>query len=114
MSKFAQRSYSLNQTTTGIDVGDQVRVLRTAEYGERGWLHAWVDRMNRAVGREFRVEDVYHHSGFELYVDGRYYRFPYFVLEKVNESANPELQSGASQEDESSGEGLAGIVHLSE
>lgn len=65
-----------------LRVGDYVKVLRKAEDHEEGWGLFWLDVMNNCVGKTIRV-DVVDSDEYGILL-GRY-RFPYFVLEKVDE-----------------------------
>lgn len=63
----------------GIEEGDTVRVLRTAEAHEMGWPDSWTSSMIDSVGKEFVVERV--SDTGKPYLSGCWY--PFFVLEIV-------------------------------
>lgn len=82
-------SYDKGQKASGIEVGDEVKVLRPAEGHEDGWMNSWCDQMDEMVGEVFEVLSKDYGSGFELSglsKHGRTFCFPYFVLEVIEES----------------------------
>lgn len=66
-----------------IKAGDKVRVLRKAESHEDGWTNTWASDMDEAIGN-IRVVREFYATGIEL-DDPASYRYPYFVLEKVED-----------------------------
>lgn len=80
--------YAQAQALWPWQVGDVLKVLRTAEYGEGGWNVAWNQAaMNRMVGEQYAIEDIDNKNGFKL---GGYW-FPYFVLQFVREAEKLEV-----------------------
>ena len=61
-----------------IRKGSIVKVLRIANSFEYGWNINWIDRMNKTIGQELKVQSI-GINGVELENDCHY---PYFVLEK--------------------------------
>lgn len=84
-----KEAYRAMQAACGIEVGDTVRILRTAKSGELGWDNSWSHTMDAFVGREGVVAEI-HHKGIQVtpltvalapYVSSPSY--PFFVLEVV-------------------------------
>lgn len=81
-------AYAECQALAGLNVGDTVKVLRTAKYGEGGWYTAWnAGAMNGFVGQEKKVVEICPRKGLRL--EGGYW-FPWFVLELVRGAAKEE------------------------
>lgn len=79
------RDYLEKHNACGLKVGDRVRV---AETEEQGWDNDRVFGMNEWVGREGEIVRDDEHYGFMVRfyrVEASPYRFPYFVLEKVED-----------------------------
>lgn len=72
-----------------LEVGMRVKVLRKANYEERGWPVGWPDPMDKYVGGEFLIEKMRKHVGVVLRYEkgGCTWNFPPFVLEIIS---NPE------------------------
>lgn len=70
-----------------IKAGDKVRVLRKAKSYEDGWDNAWLDSMDKGIGETLTVDGSCGDCGIALYgsMFGHWYKFPYFVLEKVED-----------------------------
>lgn len=64
-------------------IGDTVKVLREAKDKEMGWDNAWMPEMDDYINNTFIVLDDCGDAGFELQLNSRSYRFPWYVLEKV-------------------------------
>lgn len=76
-----KKEYQAGQKTCGIKVGDTVKVLRKAEKGEDGWNNSWEPKMNKCIGKTFKVVRI---NDTDIKSDcPREYGFPYFVLEKI-------------------------------
>ena len=71
-------SYAAAQKQSGIKPGFKVKVLRKADYGERGWGFCWIGLMNQSIGKTLVVRASDSTDGFQL-SDGFWY--PYFALE---------------------------------
>lgn len=71
------------QRSCGLNPGDLVKVLRTAEGGECGWYNVWNPKMDACVGKCFSVV-LLHEGGVRLCTDAGNLAFPYFVLQKVS------------------------------
>ncbi len=81
-------SYLELHNRSGINVGDYVKVLRTAKDCEKGWGTHWMRQMNGAVGEILIVKEDGLESGFYLRTetgdeDYSNWYYPCFVLEKV-------------------------------
>ena len=79
-------SYDLKEQEK-FKVGDKVKIIRAAGCGENDWENAWVSEMDEYVGKVATVEVLCGMGGIglrceEIDEDGEF-RFPYFVLEKV-------------------------------
>ena len=76
--------------------GDCVKVLRKAKDFESGWDATWNDLMNKSVCKILKITEVRFCNGHIILEDG--YRYPYFVLEKV-EPPKPEYVPFESKEE---------------
>ena len=77
--------YTQMQEACGIEVGDTVKVLRTAKDYEMGWGTVWVRTMDGFVGKQFVVNDVGAARGFRVTADdGDNYWLPFFILQLVS------------------------------
>ena len=89
-------SYVEEQEESGLKVGDLVRVTRTAKDDERGWENSWINHvMTPLVGTIQQITEITD-WGVQLEGSGGY-EFPYFVLEKVEESARETLLKSAQK-----------------
>ena len=82
-----EKTYIKHQNKYGLKVGDKVRALRKAE----GEYVFWVSDMDAFVGKTGEIRGKNGGGDFEVFCEGlksRYW-FPYFVLEKVEESETP-------------------------
>ncbi len=83
MNTFKHNSYLEGQNKCGIKIGDHVKVTRAAGDFEAGWDNSWTGEMDEQVGEILQVIYVGNgKSGIEL---SDVYRYPFFVLEKVEE-----------------------------
>jgi len=67
--------------------GDSVKVLRKAKQNEKGWSLAWVEHMDQAIGKTFKVKnDTGTSEGVILSGSGGIsdFYYPHFILEKVD------------------------------
>ena len=76
--------YIAGQKASGIEVRDEVRVMRKAESHEDGWDNSWTNDMDKCVGEIFIVESV---DSREVYFQDVFEGFPYFVLQIVKKAA---------------------------
>lgn len=69
---------------TTFNVGDKVKITRTAKNRENGWHNSWVPDMDKAVGKIGTIvnRDYY---GVQVNIPGVYghYYYPEFILERV-------------------------------
>ena len=76
-----------------IKRGDKVRIVREADSREDGWESNWIPYMDEAVGKVGTVSSIssnFRESGIEVSVPDVWpSRYPYFVLEKVEEEHVP-------------------------
>lgn len=75
-------AYRVMQEASGIKVGDKVKVLRKAKNSEMGWGNAWVEEMDKTIGRTFLVIEIEKQAGIQLDLN-LCLDFPFFVLEVV-------------------------------
>lgn len=76
-------SYTEMQNASGIEVGDSVKILRTASDLEQDWQCVWLEEMDNTIGMIGEVDDVNEYSGLLVTLpDGRQYHYPCFVVEK--------------------------------
>lgn len=78
----------------GIKVGDKVRIVRKADSYEDGWDNTWGLNMDKAVGKVGTVSRIsanFTEWGIEVDVPDvePSLRYPYFVLEKVEQKYVP-------------------------
>lgn len=75
----------------GIKKDDEVRLIREASSGEDGWRNVWPDKANELVGKILKVKGI-NEKGIACcnQKDGYWFRFPYFVLEKIMERKDKE------------------------
>ena len=70
-----------------IKVGDKVRVTRIARDYEDGWPDEWDGfSMNPSINKVCEIVDIHDRFGIRLHLEVYNCWFPYFVLEKVEES----------------------------
>lgn len=78
---------------TGVKKGSWVKVLRSAENRESGWLCNWcATPMDKCVGKPFRVVDIHKNYGLQLDIgcdESDEWSFPFFILEPT-EAPKPE------------------------
>ena len=65
--------------------GDKVRILRKAKAYENGWRNGWVDSMDGTVGKVCYVIADCGCDGIKLGTSQGSWRYPYFILEKVED-----------------------------
>ena len=83
-----EKTYKERQDECGLKVGDKVKILRKVVDYEDGWGNTWSEEgMNDFVGRIGKIVGEHPHTGFQVFCEGLkdLYRYPYFVLEKVEE-----------------------------
>lgn len=85
--KASEKLYIKHQETSGLEVGDTVKVTRKAESFESGWPEVWLEVKNKFIGHEFKIKNVNDRFGIGLRYDEDElsWHFPYFVLEKVEQ-----------------------------
>jgi len=76
-----EEEYREDHHNSGFQVGDRVRVTRSAEDYEKGWCNLWAGDMDKKIGRECLITADHGREGYNLDDEAKYY--PYFVLEKV-------------------------------
>ena len=79
-----REAYLQLQESSGIKVGDFVKVLRKAKTNEMGWDNGWDEDMDQYVGQVFRVQYV---GPYGIGLEKTLYEFPFFVLERVDPPA---------------------------
>lgn len=79
-----EKVYQDAQAACGLNVGDYVRVTRTANTREAGWAGFWASNMDDTVG-QVGVVLLRHHGGVFVHIlNESKHAYPYFVLEKVD------------------------------
>lgn len=76
----------LKPYTGKFKVGDKVKVVRKAANYEGDWENHWYNLMDFSVGKELFIKDIFGKQGYCLN-DG--FRYPEFVLEKIEEVKQP-------------------------
>ena len=82
------KTYKERQAECGLKVGDKVKILRKVVNYEDGWGNTWNEKgMDDFVGRIGKIVGKHPYAGFHVFCEGLedLYRYPYFVLEKVEE-----------------------------
>ena len=83
-----RKSYEERQDECGLKVRDNVKILRKVANYEDGWCNTWNEEgMDDSVGRIGKIVGEHPRAGFQVFCEGLegLYRYPYFVLEKVEE-----------------------------
>lgn len=73
------------QKACGLKVGDWVRVTRKAENGECGWDDVWLGEMDQTINSIGEIRAI-RYGSIVVFFDKpieNFWRYPYFVLEKV-------------------------------
>lgn len=85
-------TYAERQAESGLKVGDRVKVLRRSDFGELGWENTWIDyEMGKAIGQVCTICEITE-DGIRLdQCDS--YSFPYFVLEKYEETKEEKIEN---------------------
>lgn len=79
-----KEEYIERQKKCGIAEGDEVRVLRTAAYEERGWMCSWIPCMDKCVGKVMVVQG-FDGGSYGIMLDHQL-KYPYYVLEIVKKA----------------------------
>lgn len=83
-----KRVYLDAQNACGISVGDMVKVQRAVRDYTGGWCNVWDASMSSCIGCVGEVTNIGHANGIDIkFSGGRRWKFPYFVLEKVDSAA---------------------------
>jgi hypothetical protein len=77
----ASEVYLKAHNNSGFKVGDYVKVVSKAKEDQNGWANCWVEQMNNALGKIFKINYDFKINGFEVSKNG--YSFPWFVLQKA-------------------------------
>lgn len=75
--------YSILHKSSGLKVGDKVKVTRIARNHEQGWFNTWEIDMNSSIDKEFVIMSDNKTAGFGLN-DEFDNSYPCFILEKIN------------------------------
>ena len=90
-----KEGYIKGEQECGLKVGDTVTVTRTAKYHEEGWGNSWIDdkmfagTTGKITGIGSDDEEVESASGITVEIDGHEWGYPYFILEKVEQTYHP-------------------------
>jgi len=80
-------SYISKSKKMNFKQGERVKILRTAETYENGWINDWNNDMDGAVGKIGTIVDPNPNVGTGVRVGVRGtlfdYNYPYFVLQRV-------------------------------
>ena len=86
-------TYAERQAKCGLKVGDRVKVLRRGDFGELGWENTWIGYdMGKAIGQVCTILAIDEKDGITLDQCDSYY-FPYFVLEKYEETKEEKIEN---------------------
>lgn len=87
--------YLKGHKASGLKVGDKVKVLREFEDFEGGCGVDWGNTMKYFIGNTYKIKEDSEKNGFCLWNGNEtdFFYFPYFVLEKVEESAKKEVKN---------------------
>jgi len=75
------KEYVEFEQMVNFQVGESVRVIRTARTYEGGWNNSWNSDMDAYIGNTYEVDSTGRPDGSGITLD--MFRFPYFVLERV-------------------------------
>ena len=79
-----RKFYEKMQEQSNLKVGDKVKITRIAKDYEYGWNNVWESPgMDKSVGCTSTIKNINKYNGVLLDID--WYRYPFFVLEKVKE-----------------------------
>jgi hypothetical protein len=84
MNNELRSAYLALQAASGIEVGDIVKVLRTAKNNEMGWGEFWDKEMDSFVGGKHKVKAIYKTPECGITIEE--WNFPFFVLELVSKA----------------------------
>ena len=76
------KAYLIAQSTSGLSIGDKVKVTRTAETNENGWNNSWTKPMDINVGKTLIIAHI---DIYGIHLKGTCYSYPFFVLEPIKE-----------------------------
>lgn len=69
-----------------LKFGQYVRVVRRAKDGKDGWRNSWISKMDKYIGRVYKIDDINEVTGVRLRTeDGHVFYFPAHVL-KIEKS----------------------------
>ena len=77
--------------------GDYVKVTRKAKDYEDGWGSVWNNSMTKSVCKTLKVKEILLPNEYVILENG--YSYPYFVLEKIEESPKPKYVPFKSKEE---------------
>lgn len=85
-------SYAKRQAASGFAVGDKVSVIHKCDDHHDGWGELWIDSMDNFIGKECEIIGSHPTTGFLIFCEeiSEDFNFPYFVLEKVGTTPEPE------------------------
>lgn len=81
----------------GLKEGDYVKVTRKAKDYEDGWGSVWNNSMTKSVCKTLKVKEILLPNEYVILENG--YSYPYFVLEKTEESPKPKYVPFSNYED---------------
>jgi len=87
--------YLKYQKEAGFKKGDKAQILRKAPSRELGWTGTWVPEMDKFVGIVGKIHSFYENSyvsGVCICFDEECWNFPYFILQKVADAEEEEVE----------------------
>lgn len=89
--------YIEEQRKSGFAIGQEVRLVNTAQYGDKGWYGIWPDKANDFMSKIGKIIDIDNCSSLGIlvrfdsdvknHVHGLTCWLPYFVLEKADKTS---------------------------
>lgn len=81
------KKYIVDQQNSGLQEGDQVKLLNVVNNNEKGWGNIWIEEMTlnvNKIGSILSLNEYKPSLGITVKFDNdEEFDYPYFVLEKV-------------------------------
>jgi len=75
------KQYKAMQEASGLEVGDKVKVLRSAPDEDLGWTNGWTSSMNKAIGNIYTITSM---GSYGVTFKEITHSYPFQVLELVS------------------------------